>query len=258
MHQGLKGRDIFGETARLCHDSGIAVVCYLSLIYDVWAYDTHPDWRIIRCDGKPAAFNMRYGVCCPNSPYRAHMASQVRELCTMYDFEVIRFDMTFWPPGAICYCRHCRLRYADEVGGDIPTTVDWEDARWVAFQRCRERWLIEFAALATTTARKYKPGVSVEHQASTFTDNWQRGVTLPLADQCDFLQGDFYGGIMQGFGLRGGVKHGTQLHGCIGLHHCHRWIAITQRRGRLNAPFGNIQPRGRDAILLHFLLVLLQ
>lgn len=198
MHRGLKGRDVFGETARLCHENGIAVVCYMSLIYDAWAYETHPDWRIMRCDGKPAAFNMRYGVCCPNSPYREHMAGQVQELCTIYDFEGMRFDMTFWPPGALCYCRHCRKRYMEEVGGEIPATVDWEDARWVAFQRCRERWLIEFAAKATATVRKFKPGASVEHQSSTFTDNWQRGVTLPLAEQCDFLQGDFYGGIMQG------------------------------------------------------------
>jgi hypothetical protein len=44
--------------------------------------------------------------------------------------------------------------------------VDWLDEKWVAFQRKREEWLVEFATLATGTVREHKPAATVEHQAS--------------------------------------------------------------------------------------------
>ncbi len=202
MHKGLKGRDVFGEIAELCRRYNIKVVAYYSLIFNNWAYDNNPDWRIVRADGTYAASDKdgqkktsRYGVCCPNSPYRDYIVKEITEICTGYDIDGIRFDMTFWP--MVCYCRHCAARYASEVGGQLPTKIDWTDSKWVKFQRCRERWLIEFAAIATNTARRLKPNISVEHQSSTYPLAWQWGVTAGLTEQCDFLQGDFYGGQLQ-------------------------------------------------------------
>ncbi|MEW6754079.1 MAG: hypothetical protein AB1505_24330, partial [Candidatus Latescibacterota bacterium] len=104
-------------------------------------------------------------------------------------------------PG-VCYCRHCQERFAAEVGGELPRTVDWCDEKWVAFQRCRERWLVEFAALATDAVRQHRPAATVEHQSSTFPLDWVLGVTGPLARQNDFLQGDFYGDYLQGSFVR--------------------------------------------------------
>ena len=108
--------------------------------------------------------------------------------------------MTFWP--WLCYCDHCRQRYDEEVGGEIPLTVNWLDEKWVAFQRARERWLVDFAAIATGTVNKFQPEASVEHQSSTFPRSWMFGVTAPLAAQNTFLQGDFYGDQLQGSFVR--------------------------------------------------------
>ena len=196
MHRGLKGRDIFGEVLDLCHRQDIAVVAYYSLIYDDWAYRHNPDWRIILASGRGAAEHSRYGVCCPNSPYRDYAVAHAEELCQRYRFEGLRFDMTFWP--AVCYCPHCRERFEAEVGGELPRVIHWQDQRWVAFQRRREAWLVAFAALMTSTVRNVAPQVTVEHQASTYMANWRFGVTQELARQCDFLQGDFYGDALQG------------------------------------------------------------
>jgi len=197
MHKGLKGRDIFGEVVSLCHKKNIKVVAYYSLIYNNWAYYRNPDWRIVFADGSLPTDKVRYGVCCPNSAgYRKFVVSQIEELCSRYDFDGIRFDMTFWP--CVCYCSSCRERYEKEVGGELPVIVDWKDVRWVGFQRKREEWLIEFAALCTDTVRRLRPEVSVEHQASTYPLSWSYGVTSGLAKQNDFLQGDFYGDWLQG------------------------------------------------------------
>jgi len=197
MHKGLRGKDIFGELVDLCHKKGINVVAYYSLIYNNWAYYRNPDWRIVFADGSLPTDKVRYGVCCPNSSgYREFVLKQIEELCNNYDFEGIRFDMTFWP--GVCYCPSCRERYKNEVGGEMPVIVDWKDQRWVGFQRKREQWLIEFAKLCTDAVRKIKPGISVEHQSSTYPLSWSYGVTWDLSEQNDFLQGDFYGDWLQG------------------------------------------------------------
>ena len=193
MHEGLKGRDVFGEIIDGCRRHNIKVVAYYSLIYNNWIYNRHPDWRMINPDGREAAFDNRYGVCCPNSPYRDYIELEVREICLNYDFSGLRYDMCFWP--IVCCCRHCRKRFKDEAGHDIPEKVDWENPVWVKFQRARERWLIEFSRLSTDIVKKYKSDASVEHQSSTYPLAWQWGVTTGLSKQCTFLQGDFYGGL---------------------------------------------------------------
>lgn len=200
-HQGFKGRNILGEVIELCHQSRIDAVVYFSLIFDSWAYQNNPDWRIIGVDGKGAAENRRYGVCCPNSPYRDYAAAHTEEICKNFNFEGIRFDMTFWP--TVCYCPHCKKRFAEETGGGkIPEVINWKDPLWVSFQRKREEWLIDFARLLTSTVKRIKPGVSVEHQASTYQQGWRLGVTEGLTEQNDFLQGDFYGDALQGSFVR--------------------------------------------------------
>ena len=53
QHRGLKGRNILGEVIERCHAHEIAVVIYTSLIFDRWAADNHPEWRMVTHDGKP-------------------------------------------------------------------------------------------------------------------------------------------------------------------------------------------------------------
>jgi hypothetical protein len=200
QHRGLKGRNILGEIIERCHAHDIAVVIYTSLIFDRWAADNHPQWRMVTHDGKPQGEGGRHGVLCPNSPYREYVRAFAEEICRLFEFEGMRFDMTFWP--SLCFCSHCQKRFADEVGGDIPRSIDWQNERWVAFARRREAWLAEFAAISTDTVHKLKPEATVEHQSSTYPLNWQFGVGPALVSRNDFLQGDFYGDSLQGSFVR--------------------------------------------------------
>ncbi len=200
QHRGLKGRDIVAEMIERCHRHNIAVVLYVSLIFDRWASDQHADWRITNATGQPINPTSRHGLVCPNSPYREYVRAWVREMCERFAFEGLRFDMTFWP--GVCYCGYCRKRWADEVGGEMPTTVNWLDERWVTLARKREEWLGDFAAICTRTVKQLKPNTSVEHQASTYPRSWGHGASWPLLAQNDFLQGDFYGDALQGSFVR--------------------------------------------------------
>jgi len=200
QHKNQNGRNIVAEILERCHAHKIAVVLYNSLIFDRTTADLHPEWRMRSADGGPHGKGGRHGLLCPNSPYREYVRSWVEEQCALFEPEGFRFDMTFWP--AVCYCDHCKKRFASELGGTIPTTVNWLDERWVAFQRHREAWLGEFAAIATGTVRKLRPKASVEHQSSTYPLHWQFGVNTPLLAHNDFLQGDFYGDSWQGSFVR--------------------------------------------------------
>lgn len=118
------------------------------------------------------------------------MTAQVKELLENYQVDGIFFDMTFWLP-IVCYCDSCQARYAREVGGAMPTVIDWDDEKWVIFQEKREEWLVEFAAFATNLARSCNGNVSVSHNFSTATHNWQMAQTEGVNNACDYTRVTF-------------------------------------------------------------------
>lgn len=193
MHKNLRGRDILGEVIELCHGKEMNVVVYYTLIFVNRAYEEHPDWRVITPKGIDAVGLgiPRYGVCCPNTPYRDFALEQVKEIVTGYEFEGLWLDMTFWPD--VCYCPACEQRYLREVGKRIPRIINWENPEWVRFQRKREEWLAEFASLFTSTAKGLRPQLTVAHQSLTFMADWRMGPSVELARATDYLSADLHG-----------------------------------------------------------------
>ena len=145
----------------MCHDEGIAVTGYYSLIYNNWAHDNHPDWRMIDETGKSVyeqgkvlkaefANNdiFRYGLCCPNNQdYREFVRKQIKEMAEYFTVDGMFYDMLFWPH--MCYCDSCKKRWTEEVGGDIPTVENWKDEAWLLHIEKRRQWMGEFAQMVT-------------------------------------------------------------------------------------------------------------
>jgi hypothetical protein len=194
MHRNMQGRDYFGEVMEQCRRRGLHRVAYYSLIFDDWAYQTHPDWRIVSADDSDAKRHDRAGAVCINSPYPEHAIACIKELVAGYDFESIFFDMTFWP--TICYCSHCITRYWKEQNAEPPRVVDWKDPQWRTFQKSRERWMREFAIFVTQAVKQVRP-IQVYHQFGTFFAPWTVAVSLEQNEASDFAAGDFYGGAAQ-------------------------------------------------------------
>lgn len=192
QHAALKGRDFFGDTVRECRRRNLRVVAYYSLIFDIWAYQNHPDWRIVDERNKPGGG--RAGVVCPNSPYAEHAQAVLKELIGAYAVDGIFLDMTFWPE--VCYCPYCEARFRREQDKPLPRILDWNDPAWRAFQASRQAWLLEFAKNITRTIKDTRP-ITVTHQCSPFFADWKLGVPLQLRDACDYVGGDFYGGPAQ-------------------------------------------------------------
>lgn len=204
MHAGFAGQNKVRELIDLCHGDGMDVVGYYSLIYNNWAYEAHPQWRMLDHNGHPSRNDAahgfmnggRYGLLCPNHlDYRAFVREQFAELLAEYPLEGIFLDMTFWP--MVCYCEKCKTRFREETGHDIPGTIDWANPVWQQFQAKREQWLNEFALACTAELKRLQPDITVEHQFSTIHQHWVFGVNEGVNDASDYAGGDLYGGHAQ-------------------------------------------------------------
>lgn len=209
MHNAFRGReDSMRKLAQLCRDNGISVTMYYSLIYNNWAHDHHPQWRMVMPDGKSAReasreinsdFGQkavfRYGLCCPNNrDYRAFVVDQIREIAEYFSFDGMFFDMLFWAHP--CYCPACRERWKAEVGGELPETEDWADPKWLLHMEKRREWMGEFARFAVDTLHEFAPHASVEHNvAYAGLPDGDKGNAEEVLKSADFAGGDLYGGI---------------------------------------------------------------
>lgn len=192
MHEGLHGRDIFGETVAACKRRGLKVVAYYN-IWNRWEFDHHPEWRMRDSQGRAAQvdYGERYGLCCPNTGYREFVQHQIHDLCSHYTFDGLWIDMIGWF-GTICYCDGCRKAYREQTGRELPQKVSFLDPDWVCFVRKRQEWQTEFARMINEAARSCQPKLSITHQCTSFLNGWQGGASMAFLNQCDYLAGDFY------------------------------------------------------------------
>ncbi len=209
MHAGFVGKeDAMRRLVDLCHENGIYVTGYYSLIYNTWAHDNYPQWRMLGENGKSrrevkgavsemefsdtSSKQARYGFCCPNNPqYRAFVEAQIKEMADYFTVDGMFYDMLFWPH--MCYCEHCQKKWAEEVGGELPLEKDWTDPRWLMHIHKRRQWMGEFAQWVTDLTRETFPGVSVQHNVA------QAAVPSPttanaeeVVAACDYAGGDLY------------------------------------------------------------------
>jgi hypothetical protein len=204
MHRAFLGReDMMRRLVNMCRENNISVTGYYSLIYNNWAYDNHPEWRMKEPNyGKEEKLEFtsvkvrRYGRCCPNNPgYRAFVSKQIKEILNYFEVDGMFFDMLFWP--RLCDCDYCRSRFKNETGFDIPQSgEDWTNSLWLLHLRKRREWLGEFAQSITDEVKEYAPNISVEHNVARSTE--PTGMTAcaeGVLDACDYVGGDLYGGF---------------------------------------------------------------
>ena len=208
MNRNMKGRDFFGEMVAEGKRYGLYSVAYYCLIFDNWAYEYHPDWRLEPDADSIPSHPQRYGFACPNSPYRDYVFATLRELVGNYDFEGIFVDMPLWPD--VCYCPHCTERFRREDGAEPPRVVDWDDPTWRKFQAARQRWMMDFSQGCTQAIRETR-AISVTQNYAGALHNWRFGMPLEIRDNMDYVCGDFYGGAAQ-HSLVCKTYHGLTLH----------------------------------------------
>lgn len=179
----------------LCHDDGIAVVGYYSLIYNNWAEINHPEWRMIEPNGKTSRENGgRYGLVCPNNTeYRKFVVEQIKEMKTFSNYEGMFYDMPFWP--VACRCEACKARWAKEVGGEIPE-YDPNSKVWKTYLKKLQTWMVDFVKFVVDATHEIMPNVTVElNNAGIIAMPWSSGSSEGISDLADYAGGDLYGDL---------------------------------------------------------------
>ena len=195
-----KEPDLIKRVVDLCHEAGMKVIGYYSLIYNSREHDKHPAWRMVQINGKSRRENgsvgdemafaspkqARYGLCCPsNHEYRKFVYDQIDEMLEYFDCDALFFDMPFWVHN--CYCEHCQKAF----GAPIPTDRDARDV--VEF---KAGMMGEFIQSVTDHVKMRRPDMPVEH-------NYAAGASHPSTDgcmeevlaACDYVGGDLYGDL---------------------------------------------------------------
>ncbi len=206
-HKGLSDRDYVKEMIAICRREGLYVESYFSQIFDNYVYDTYPEWRMVNHEGKHSFeycdyrnYSMfrrgRYGLICPNNEqYREYVRNCLTELGENYDIDTVFLDMPFWPE--VCYCESCKEKYRSATGKDMPERIDYEDKEFLQFQRLREQWMCDFTMCSTAALKAARPGITVEHNMSNTSAPWQFSTTDEVANACDYVSGDLYGGYLE-------------------------------------------------------------
>lgn len=200
VHAAARERDLVGEVVHELRRRSIAVAAYHSVIFDNWAAENHPEWRVVPATRERGLdwhmFDAKYGTLCPNQlAYREYERTQVQALLRRYGFETLWIDMAFWT--ALCVCEACEARARQELGYGVPRVVDWSDPRWCRFQVAREHWMREFFVEIKAAAREVDADVWVTHNLAPGLHNWFWGQRADGAADDDFVAGDLYGGRQQ-------------------------------------------------------------
>lgn len=209
MHRAFTNKEnAMKHLAEMCRKNNIRVTGYYSLIYNNWAHDTYPEWRMLTQNGlskRSSSQNekthfseldvCRYGMCCPNNEnYRNFVSEQIKEICEYFEFDGMFFDMLFWPHP--CYCPSCQKRWKEEVGGELPRIENWKDPKWLLHIEKRRQWMGEFAAFAANELKKWKPDASVEHNvAFAALPDAKKGLAEEVLRASDYAGGDIGGSL---------------------------------------------------------------
>ena len=145
--QHLGGRDLFGELCRAAHEDGLVVFARMdSNRAHEELYRAHPDWFAVDAESRPYKAGELF-ITCVNSPYYdEHIPAILREIVDRYHPE--GFTDNSWSGlgrGSICYCGHCRRKFRERSGKDLPRGKDWNNAtyrEWIRwnYDRRLEIW----------------------------------------------------------------------------------------------------------------------
>jgi hypothetical protein len=174
----LGDKDPFGDLVEGCRKMDIVVVARTdSHAVHQNVMDAHPDWVAVSADGHPRRHwsSPEMWVACALGPYSFEFMPQIhREIMTRYQPDGIFTNR--WEGSGICYCEHCRKRFRQACGLDLPLAVQAADPAWRKYVRWYQERLFEVWKLWDGEIRARKPGARFIPNAG--------GGSLYLLDMC--------------------------------------------------------------------------
>ncbi|HHV95608.1 MAG TPA: beta-galactosidase [Clostridiaceae bacterium] len=157
-HPGLK-RDLLREQIEACHAVDIKVPIYITVGWDEYIANRHPEWLERKPDGSPygsgGPLKAGWKTLCFNTPYIDYVEEQTIEVLEKFGDEVdgLFFDIIFQDP---CCCNYC-------IEGMLKEGLDPENEK--DRKRYANRIVNEFKKRMTATVRKYNKNCTIFYNA---------------------------------------------------------------------------------------------
>ncbi|MFY9176953.1 MAG: alpha-amylase family protein [Caldicoprobacterales bacterium] len=156
-HPGLKF-DLLRAQIEACHEEGINVPIYITVGWDEYIANRHPEWLARNADGTPQGagpLQAGWKKLCFNSPYIDYVREQTVEVLEKFEGQVdgLFFDIISQAP---CYCRYCMEGMLEE--GLDPESID--DVKAYA-----KRVINDFKKNMTALVRQYDKDCTIFYNA---------------------------------------------------------------------------------------------
>ena len=209
----------FGSGSQALRDAGIFSVHLYGLGWSC----PNPDWSIKQPDGSPAG-----NYACWNSPFRKYAVDKLGKYVQAHAVDGILLDAVWWGimggetatgvATAWCCCDHCKQKYQDRFGEEMPTTFDWNSMEPELIKRAIE-WrrdsLKEVYTEIIDKVKSIRPNTAVNvHGGPTwYVDAGNLFANLECQRLSDFAyMENYHNDIFFAAWLRGITKKPTMLH----------------------------------------------
>lgn len=124
------------------HGHNMAAMSWYPMVLSDRGLQENPGWRHVFFGGTPDDSHSRYNACI-NTPYGDALCGFAAQAVTRFDLDGFWFDGSafsqIWdtPIPLGCLCDHCRAKFAQDTGLDLPGDIDWDSdsfRRWVLWR----------------------------------------------------------------------------------------------------------------------------
>lgn len=149
--------DLLRRQIEACHGHGIRVPIYITVQWDHYTANQHPEWLALDDQGRPfgtptfeAGFYRRL---CVGSPYREFLKAHTQEVLENLPTDGIFFDIVHPLP---CACRFCRAAMVE---------LGMNPARLADRQAYGQRMIDDFKREMTAFVRQFNPDCTIFYNA---------------------------------------------------------------------------------------------
>jgi hypothetical protein len=142
LHPHLANKNLLPDQIEACHKVGIRAPIYLTIQWDNYTFQNHPDWMTMEPSGKLTGTELYqpgfYNPLCVNSPFRQFMRDHIEEV-----FEMMPVDGLFLDIVQVidCSCQYCQADMRKR-GLDASDT----NQRWAFAKDMLSEWKRETSA----------------------------------------------------------------------------------------------------------------
>ncbi|PZE22329.1 alpha-amylase family protein [Paenibacillus xerothermodurans] len=172
VHPNLKNKNLLKEQIDACHSRGIRAPIYITVQWDHFTAEQHPEWIALdehgNAIGTPVYEPGFYRHLCVNTAYRDFLKQHTKELLDMFEVDGIFYDIVKMVE---CSCKQCR---ADMLAQGLDPSRSADRLRFATemmddFKRDMSAFIRQYNTECTIFYNKGHIGVADKPAAGAFT-----------------------------------------------------------------------------------------